>query len=168
MKYLLILFLMLFIFSSCSSQQSEAKKLAREEKKAIEENTPGTIPTREGGLTMTATIAGKAWVANAMMPTEVAGRIIGYYNKEAISLPYDRRFLYVGNKITFSDHQAVDLFLNDEIAIYGGRKGEMRFTKVDDNWAEGTFYFTGSTTRGSDKTIPVTGGFFRIVVPKRN
>jgi hypothetical protein len=168
MKYLFISFLALFIFSSCNSQQSEAKKIAKEIKQTVEENTPGTIPTKEGGLTMRATIAGKAWVANAMMPPEAAGRIIGYYNQESISLPYDRRDLFVGNKITFSENNVVDLFINDDIGIYGGRKGEMRVTKVDKNWAEGTFYFTGSTVRGSTNTIPVTDGFFRIAIPKAN
>ena len=165
-KYLLTPFLLLFFLSSCSSQQSDPKKLAAGIKETVE-TTPGSIPTREGGLTMKATIGGKAWTADGMIPAEAAGRIVGSYNKISISLPYDRRDLYVGKKIKFSDHQAVDLFNNDEVGIWAGRKGEMIYTKVDADWAEGTFYFTGSTLEDS-KTIAVTDGFFRIAVPKRN
>jgi hypothetical protein len=165
-KYLLIPCLVFFFLSSCNSQQSDARKTAADIKKTLADNTPGSIPTKEGGPMMKATIAGKAWVADAMMPPEAAGRIIGFYNKESISLPYYRRDLVVGKKIKFSDHQAVDLFLNDEVGIWGGRQGEMEFTKVDANWAEGVFHVTGSTLDGS-KTIAVTDGFFRIAVPAR-
>jgi len=164
MKHLLTSFLLLFCLSSCNSQQSDAKKLAADIKRTIE-ITPGSSPTREGGLTMKATIAGKAFVANDMIPAEAAARIIGNYGTVQISLPYDRRYLYVGKKIKFSEH-AANLFYDDEVGIWGGRQGEMEITKVDDNWAEGTFYFTGSTLDGS-KTIAVTNGFFRIAVPKR-
>lgn len=38
----------------------------------------------------------------------------------------------------------------------------MELTKVDDNMAEGKFYFT-ATGFQSDKTVEVTDGFFRIV-----
>jgi hypothetical protein len=165
-KYLLVPFLLFFFLSSCNSQQSEAKKVAADIKQTLAENTPGSIPTKEGGLMMKATIAGKAWVADAMMPPEAAGRIIGFHNKESISLPYDRRDLYVGKKIKFSDHQAVDIFTNDEVGIWGGRQGEMEITKVDANWAEGVFHVTGSTLDGS-KTLAVTDGSFRIAVPAR-
>ncbi|HEY4286302.1 MAG TPA: hypothetical protein VGN00_04310 [Puia sp.] len=163
MKQLLTSFLLLFFLSSCNSQ-SDPKKLAEGIKQTVE-TTAGSIPTQEGGLTMKATIGGKAWVAAGMIPAEAAGRIVGSYNKVSISLPYDRRYLYAGKKVKFSDHQAVDLFNDDEVGIWGGRKGEMEITKVDDNWAEGIFYFTGSTLDGS-KTIAVTDGFFRIAVPK--
>ena len=128
--------------------------------------TAGSVPTSEGGLTMKATIAGKAWVAAGMIPAETASRIVGSRNKVSISLPYDRRDLYVGKKIKFSDHQAVDFFNDDEVGIWGATKGQMEYTKVDANWAEGTFSFIGSAQDGA-KTIAVTDGFFRIAVPKK-
>ena len=164
MRQVLTVFLLLFFLSSCNSQ-TDPKKLADGIKNTVE-LAPGSTPTTEGGLTMKATIGGKAWVAAGMIPAEAAGRIIGSRNKVSISLPYDKRYLYVGKKVKFSDHQAVDLFNDDEVGIWGGRIGEMEITKVDDNWAEGRFYFTGSTLDGS-KTIAVTDGFFRIAVPKR-
>ena len=165
MRQLLTLFLLLFFLSSCNSQQTDPKKLADGIKQTVE-LTPGSLPTAEGGLTMKAIIGGKPWVAAGMIPAERAGRIVGSRNKVSISLPYDRRFLYVGKKVKFSPHQVVDLFNDDEVSIWAGRTGEMEITKVDDNWAEGTFYFTGSTLEDA-KTIAVTNGFFRIAVPKK-
>jgi hypothetical protein len=47
--------------------------------------------------------------------------------------------------------------------VVGWQKRQMEITKVDNNWAEGKFYFTGSR---SDKTVEVTDGFFRISLSK--
>jgi len=49
------------------------------------------------------------------------------------------------------------------VAIWGGRKGEMEITKVDDKWVEGEFYFTAIASE-TDKTMEVTEGFFRISI----
>jgi len=161
MKFSILSIMMLFLLSSCNSQQTEARKQAEVVKNAIIQTRPGTMPTKEGSWTMTARIAGKKWEASAIMPPEAAGRIVGYYQEEYIGLPYDRRDMVVGKKIRFHEGNAVDLSTTDDIGLWGGRKGEMEITKVDDNWAEGKFYFTGSTSR-STKTIEVTEGFFRI------
>jgi hypothetical protein len=148
---------------SCNSAQNDAAKQAEQIQSEIKENTPGSISTTADGYNMKAKINGKEWVADAMMPPDAAGRIIGYFNGESIGLPYDRRYLEAGKKITFSENEAVDLMTNDDVGIWGGRKGEMQITKVDDKFAEGTFFFTGSTSR-SDKTIEVTDGSFRIPI----
>ena len=71
----------------------------------------------------------------------------------------------MGKKIVFGENEAVDLATSDDIGLWGGRKGEMEITKVDGDWAEGKFYFTGSSSR-SKKTIEVTDGFFRISLAK--
>ncbi len=126
----------------------------------------GTIETKEGGWSMKAKIDGKDWRATSIMQPDAAGRIIGYYfNREYIGLPYDRRDMVVGKKIKFSENNAVDLSINDDVDLWAGRKGEMEITKVDKNWAEGTFFFTAGTS-SSDKTVEVTDGFFRISVAK--
>lgn len=168
MKKLLLFFAFTtLLFAGCKSKaEKEAIQNAKDIQTAVKENTPGSIPTTSGGYTMTAKIGGREWTADAMMPAEVADRIIGYNNGESISLPYDRRDMVVGNKTRFSENNAVDLFTNDDVKIWGGRKGEMEITKVDDKWAEGKFYFTGSTS-SSDKKIEVTDGFFRISLAKR-
>jgi hypothetical protein len=101
-------------------------------------------------------------VADAMMPTERTDRILGYYGKDYISFPYDERDMVAGRKIKISQNRAVD-FVNNNDGICGGKKGEINITKVDDNWAEGTFFFTvTSCLDNPNKKIEVTDGFFRI------
>lgn len=68
-------------------------------------------------------------------------------------------------KIAFGEDNAVDLSTNDHEGMWGGRKGEMEITKVDNNWAEGKFYFTASSS-SANNTIEVTDGFFRIPIAK--
>lgn len=154
------------LFSSCGSGQSGALEKAEQVQAAITEIRPGTIPAKEGGWSMKAKINGKNWMATSIMPPEAAGRIVGYYKDEYIGLPYNSRDMVVGKKITFSEDDAADLATNDDVGLWGGRKGEMEITKVDQNWAEGKFFFTGSTT-SSAKTIEVTEGFFRISFTKK-
>jgi hypothetical protein len=101
-----------------------------------------------------------------MISPEVAGRIFGENNGESISLPYDRRGMIAGKKMKFSQNNAVDLMTNDEVALWGGYSGEMEITKVDDEWAEGSFSVTGSTDT-PDKLMVVTEGFFRVSLTKK-
>jgi hypothetical protein len=169
MKSAIIIFcfpILIVSITACNNgAQNEAVKQADQVQAAIKENRPGTIPTKKDGWSMKAKVGGKDWAATSMMPPDAAGRIIGYYDEEWIGLPYDRRYLVVGKKITFGEDNATDLATNDDVGLWGGRKGEMEITKVDENWAEGKFYFTGSTSR-SDKTMEVTDGFFRISLAK--
>jgi hypothetical protein len=140
----------------------------KDQQQAVEtmkSTTPGTVPTTSDGYTMTAKLDGKEWKAGSMMPPEAPSRIIGYNNGEFISFPYDRRKMVAGNKITFTQDYSVDLTTDDDVKFWAGRKGEMTITKVDDNMAEGTFFFTASAN-GSTKTIEVTDGFFRILFAK--
>lgn len=146
------------LLASCDNDnQNKAKQV----QSAIKQNTPGSVPTTADGYAMNAKVNGKAWVAGSMMPPDAAGRIIGYNEGEYIGLPYDKRNLIAGEKITFSENEVADLSINDDPGMYGGRKGEMEITQVSDNWVEGKFFFTGSTN-SSVKTIEVTDGFFRI------
>ena len=160
-RYLLLLALACVLFA-CNGQQKDAKNLSDNIQATMKEHVPGTLATKEDGWTMKAKINGKDWVADAMMPTGGTGRILGYYGKEYISFPYSGRDMVAGKKIKISPNWAVD-FVNDDDGICGGTKGEMNITKVDDNWAEGTFFFTvTSCLNNPDKKIEVTDGFFRI------
>jgi hypothetical protein len=166
MKHTLSILIMAALLSSCgNSEQTKAVGEAKQVQSAIKAMRPGTIATKENGWSMKAKINGKQWTAASMMPPDAAGRIIGYYNDEYIGLPYDRRSLVVGKRITFGENNAVDLATNDDVGMWGGRKGEMEITKVDDNWAEGKFFFTGSTST-SPKTVDVSDGSFRISLEK--
>jgi hypothetical protein len=149
------------LFSSYGNSQSSALEQAKQVQAAIKKMRPGTVPTKEDGWSMKAKLNGKAWIATSIMPPEGVGRIVGYYNDEYIGLPYDRRYIVVGKKIKFSEDDATDLATHDDVGLWGGRKGEMEITKVNEKWAEGKFFFTGSSSRSS-KTVEVTEGFFRI------
>lgn len=123
----------------------------------------GEIATSANGFFMKAKIDGKDWAATKMMPPEATGRILGAINdNESISLPFSRSSLGVGKTRKFSENNAVDLFTDDDIGIWAGYSGEMTYTKVDDQSAEGTFHFT-ATSRNSSKKIEVTNGTFRIL-----
>ncbi len=167
MKQILSILATAALLSSCGgSDQAKAIEQEKQALSILKENTPGTIHVKDGGYTMTAKLDGKDWTAGSMMPQEIAGRIIGYNNGEYIGLPYDRRYLVPGKKIKFGEGNAVDLSTHDDIGIWGSRKGEMEITKVDENMAEGRFFFTASSSR-TNKTIEVTEGFFRILFPKK-
>ena len=165
MKQTMLILVMATMLYSCGGSQSKAEEQANKIQEAVKANTPGSVPTSADGFFMKAKIDGKEWVADAVMPPEEPARIIGYYNGESISLPYDRRDMVVGEKTNF-ESSAVDLLLNDEVALWGGHKGQMIITKVDEKSAEGTFYFTASST-STTKTIEVTDGSFRILFPKK-
>lgn len=153
------------MLSSCgNSSQNKEVNDAKETASVLKQMQPGGIPATAGGWTMTAKIGGKDWSANSLMPLEATGRIIGDNNGVSISLPYDRREMTLGYKNKFSNHNAVDIFTNDEVAIWGGYAGEMEITKVDGDWVEGKFAVTGSTSSSSDKKLEVTDGFFRISI----
>lgn len=163
MKKNILLFLLAVQLLSCSSGKNDKTVAdAKDLQQGIAAMQPGGIPTSKNGWTMTAKIDGKEWVASSLISPEAAGRIVGENNGISISLPYDRRSMIVGDKDRFSHNNAVDLFLpSDEGGILGGYEGEMEVTKVDNEWAEGTFHFKGSGN-SQDKVVDVTDGFFRI------
>lgn len=159
--------ILIIINSSCKSKaQSDAVQQAEDIQKMVKANTPGTEPTTADGYLMTAKIDGKEWSATAMYPPDRAGQVYGENNGESISLPYyDRKnFLQmkIDKKKLGDGGSAVDMRLNDKIALYSAVKGEMEVTKVTDNMAEGKYYFTAQGFQ-SDKRVEVTDGFFRIL-----
>ena len=161
MKHLIYSLLTIFIVTSCNSQNSTISQ-AKETQSVITKIKPGTMPATEGGWMMTTKINGKDWKASSLMPPEAASRIIGYYQDEYIGLPYNKQYLVAGKKITLGEDEAVDISLTG-VGLAITKKGEMEITKVDENWAEGKFHFT-SAVSGTDKTVEVTDGFFRIKI----
>jgi hypothetical protein len=158
------LFLSVIIFlCACNNSQNDAKTLASQIESTAKANTPGFIATSENGYYMKARIDGHEWVAKAMLPNDNSDsrRIQGENNGESIGFYLWMRGLENDKKINFSESNAVDLFTNDDVGIWGGRKGEIEITKIDDNVLEGNFHFTASTG-SSNKTLEVTDGFFRL------
>jgi hypothetical protein len=147
-------------FISCNSQgKSDAVKQANDIQKMVKENSPGYTST-SADYYMKAKINGKSWSADEMMASDKAGRIVGKANGESISLPFELRYTKTGVITNFNTH-AVDIFMNDDVKIWGGHQGKMMFTNVGNNYAEGKFYVTGTST-GSDKQLIITEGTFRI------
>ena len=160
MKYFLFLLIILLLNASCNSQ-NKTQQETKEIQTSLSKIRPGTIPSTEGGWMMTAKINGENWKASSIMPPEAAGRIIGYSGEEYIGLPYNKNEMIVGKKDIFDKDNAVDLATTDEVDMWGGRKGEMEITKVENGWAEGRFHFT-ATAHDTNKTKEVTDGFFKI------
>lgn len=142
--------------------------------KAAKDNTyssadAGNIHTLESGYMMRAKIDGKQWTATSMLPDDKndSRRIQGEDDKkQAIGFYVWMRGLEAGVKRKFGDGNAADLFTNDDVMTWTGKKGEMTITKIDRDAMEGTFYFTATSTRSS-KTIEVTDGYFRFPFAKK-
>ena len=154
------------VFPACNSKvQNEAKQMAEQIKSAVTENHPGAISTKETGYRMKARIDGKLWEATSMMPLENINRVIGYLDGSYIGFPLNSQSLKVGRKIEFNESNVADLSMDREAGgLWGGKKGEAVITKMDDQWIEGTFYFTGSGS-SLNKIVEVTDGFFRVAMP---
>ena len=77
-----LLFIAGMLYSCNNSNQSNAAEQATQIQSAIK---PGTVATTTGGYTMNAKINGSNWVASSMMPPDVAGRIIRYYENDHVT-----------------------------------------------------------------------------------
>ena len=158
----LFLFMVMFLFSCGSKSQNKAEEKAAQLQSAI---NPDAIATASGGYTMTAKINGKDWEASHMMPPDITGRIVGYYQKEYIGLPYKKEYLQAGKKIALGEDEAVDIFITG-VGLATTKTGETEIIKVDEHSAEGKFYFT-CIENESGKKIEITNGFFRIQFANR-
>ena len=165
MKKELLAIISLLVISafSCNSQSTtKAEKQAGDIQNMVKANSPGYIPTN-AEYYMKAKINGKDWVADEMMASDKAGRIVGKMkgeNGESISLPFELRYAKTGEITNFENH-AVDIYMQDDIKMWGGHQGKMEFTNVVDKYAEGKFYIT-ATALNSDKKLTITEGVFRI------
>jgi hypothetical protein len=156
------------LLAACNGQQNDAKKLSDGIQNLRKELTPGSIATSANGYYMKCKIDGKDWEAYSIMPPDVAGLIVGDNNGESIGLPYyDRRnFLALKKRKFGGGHDNVDMRLHDDVVLWSSKSGEMEITKVDDQWAEGTFSFIAGSSQ-SDKTLAVTNGVFRISIAQK-
>ncbi|HEX8314475.1 MAG TPA: DUF6252 family protein [Flavisolibacter sp.] len=156
------------ILVACNSTKSEAEQQAELIQKTMKENSPGTLPTSENGYYMQAKFNGEDWSASHMRPDHDAQSgyktIHGEKGDENITFQLWKRGVVLGKKIPFKEERMATLTLDDnEDGIYFGPTGEVEITKIDDQWMEGTFYFTG-TTRTSGKKVEVKDGRFRVAL----
>ena len=159
-EFLAIISLLIISGISCNSlTKSDAEKQAADITSMVKANSPGYTPT-SAEYYFKAKVNGKDWVADEFLVND-GGGIVGQTKEgESFRLPYDLRYANEGRITNFQSH-AVDIYMNDDVQMWGGHQGEMMFTKVGDNYAEGKFYVTG-TSADSDKQLVVTDGVFRI------
>lgn len=164
-----VTFLVLLSIVLCSfgnNGQSIVAEQPVKNQNILQQNRQSNVPTTPNGYTMRAKVNGKSWIAQSMMPPAYAGyHTIGYYKDEYISIPYSKTFLRTGKKIVFKQGEVAEVLFHNGCEWKENAKGEMTITKVDNNWAEGTFSFTTSC-KNSDKNLQITDGFFRIPVEK--
>ena len=145
---------------SCNSQsKTDAEKQASDIQKMVKENSPGYTSTN-AEYYVKAKINGKDWAADEFLVNDGGGIVGQTKTGEHITLPFELRYANEGAKTNFKNH-GVDIFMNDEVKMWGGHQGEMIFTKVGDNYAEGKFYVT-ATGLDTDKQLTITDGVFRI------
>lgn len=161
-----IIALILFISAfSCNSQsKTDAKKSAADITNMVKENSPGYTPTSDQYY-MRAKVNGKDWTADEFMVNDGGGIVGQTKDGEHFTLPFELRYANEG-RITKFENYGMDIFMNDDVKIWGGHQGEMVFTKVGDNFAEGKFYATG-TAQDSDKQLKITDGVFRIPLSRK-
>jgi hypothetical protein len=114
----------------------------------------------QNGAYLKATIDGKKWEASKMTHYRPGSdyKLVNGETKN-FTITFQVHKPTTGMKRAFNENNVAD-FLTDD-GFFGGKKGEVTVTKVDDKWIEGSFYFTATSSR-SNKTYEVTNGFFRI------
>jgi hypothetical protein len=157
-------------FASCSGQSNKAVEDQKKAYQALQQYTPtGEAPRSD--LHMKATIDGKPWVADKLIPDpdtrSNSYHVSGSANDIRIGFDVWVPRLKAGDVIEFKEGHAADLTLSDDVGFYAGRTGKFTVTKVDGDGFEGTFYFTANTVRGPQKH-EITNGELRFPWPKRS
>lgn len=164
-EFLAIISILIISGISCNSQtKSEAEKQASDITSMVKANSPGYTPT-SSDYYIKAKINGKEWVADEFLVNDGGGIVGQTKGGEHITLPFELRYANDGRITNFKNH-AVDIYMHDDIKMWGGHQGEMIFTKVGDNYAEGKFYVT-ATANDTDKQLTITDGVFRIPLTRK-
>lgn len=168
MKTLITIVFASLALAACNGQSSAIEDQKKVYKALDEFVARGMVPTTEGGYTMTATIDGKPWKAQAMYPVSMSGTIHAVYAESTIELPYGTQYKYKpGEKIDFNNNDHGPIFAPPgPFDLYTVHTGQMEITKVTGDWLEGTFYFTAVLHDNPNKKIEVTNGFFRVSTKK--
>jgi hypothetical protein len=161
--------LLIFITAGCKGKtDSGATELAKDIQSTVKEHTPGGEPTSETGYYMKAKIDGKEWVAAYMIPDESATSsyktVHGENGATYMNFQLWRRGIEAGKSISFDDEHVANLSVADVEGFWGGKKGEVKITSIDEQWIAGEFAFD-ATSSSSDKIIHVTEGRFRVHTP---
>ena len=156
----------LVLIAACGSKtSSDAAKQAGIISETAKATTPASETISEAGIYMKATIDGKEWHAAKMIPDNDPGSSYKRIHGESgdIMISFQLWKPTAGTKRSFGDDYVADFWTQD--GVFAGKKGEVTVTKADDQWIEGTFYFTAGSMNSS-KTYEVTRGAFRVEASK--
>lgn len=156
----------LFFLPACNGK-TDAEKKVDEISQASGQKATETKTPDPNGIYMSATIDGKKWVATKMIPDLSTNSNYKQIHGETpeFTISFQIYKPAAGLKEEFSEHNGSNLIT--DAGYFGGRKGQMEVTKMDDKWLEGTFHFT-ATNSSTDKVYEVTNGFFRVQAPPQN
>jgi hypothetical protein len=168
MKTFITLVFASLALTACNGQSSAINDQKKVYQALDEMIARGMVATSEGGYTMTATVDGKPWKAQAMYPVSMNGSIHACYAESTIDLPYWNQYKYkAGQEVNFSNDGHGPMFAPPgPFDLYTVHTGQMKITKVWGDWLEGTFYFTAVLHDNPSKKIEVTNGFFRVSTKK--
>lgn len=140
-----------------SCGQGDAEKKASEISSVVDQSS--ATPAADGAY-LKATIDGKEWQAKKMTDYR-AGSDYKLVSGETgdFTITFQIHKPTTGLVREFRDDYVADLITDD--GFFGGKKGKLTVTKVDEKWIEGNFYFTATSDR-SAKTYEVKNGLFRI------
>jgi hypothetical protein len=167
--YFISMCVLAVISPACKNKgNADAQQLAKDIQSTTKAHTPGAVATSETGYYMKAKIDGKEWKAAFMIPDESASSsyktIHGENGETYMNFMLWRRGIEPGKTTDFDDSHVANLSIAGTEGFWGGKKGIIKITTVDEQWTEGTFEFE-ATSSSSDKTIHVTEGSFRVPTP---
>ena len=165
MKTLITLVTAILFLTACNGQSSAINDQKTINKALDQMVARGMVPTTADGYTMTATLDGKPWKAQAMYPVSMNGSIHACYAESTIDLPYWKQYK-PGDKTDFSKGHGPLFAPPGVFDLYTVHTGQLQITKVSGDWLEGTFYFTAVLQDNPSKKIEVTNGFFRVSTKK--
>ena len=161
MKALITLALASVALTACHGQSSNIEDQKKINKMLDDMIARGMKPTTDGGYTMTASIDGKPWKAQAMYSIDMNSSIHACYAESTIDLP-DPGDSKAGTKIVFGHGHGPIFAPPGPFDLYTVPTGQMEITKVNGNWIEGTFSFTAVVQDNPSKKMEITNGFFRV------
>ena len=122
--------------------------------------------TSDSGPFLKATIDGKPWLASDMVIDRDDSNIVevkGRNGKTFISFNLYKPAQ--GKEQTFSRTSPANWSDDSDLAVYVGDSGKVTVTKLDAQWIEGLFSFTGVH---EGKSVSVVDGKFKIPNPRKS
>lgn len=119
------------------------------------------------GSYLRATIDGKPWVASEVVPDKYWSEILQIQGRQGTtSLWVQLKQPTAANVAEPLKGTDLNYYQDETFNMFMVTSGEIRVTKLDAEWVEGTFTFSGTDKRAK-KSVTVTNGAFRVPRPKK-